>query len=496
MTQSQSNLLLGKTDPRHTEHPYPSIQLHPDAQHTPLHPSQSHLRPPPPTFLSSPDAAQILVSAVAYRDGHRCANTIYTAFKRATYPKRIRVAVVDQTMAEDGDTTCQAAYCQMARQYFADETTQATNDSTGQPCPYLNQIAFDERDAKQSKGPVVARHYLQRLLQPADEFCLGIDGHSVFTNGWDVELLQDWTRTDNEMGILTTYVHDSTPYVIRPNGDNHPHLETPHLCDVKRGGHGLPRNEGATNVRNATRPILQTKWGAGFAFGKCHNERRVPIDERAYYIFDGEEFSRAALLWMAGYDMYSPSVYGHVLYHNYTANKITTTWQGHKNENTKDEEDIGVNRIKLHIGQPFHGLVDTKEIERYSIPNERTRTLDQFLNFTGVVFGTGDGAQAWRHTCHPLHWVPYTHPEIVEAVVPGWKQETVGGVDTTPAPCETTASERITEHHPHHETNKSVGGLSNEEFSQQVNAGLWVTNFVLVLIVLCLLVDRARRKGR
>ena len=493
---SQSNLLLGKTDAKDTAHPYPTIQLHPETQHIPLHPTQVHLRPPPPSFLTSPDAAQILVSAAAYRDGHRCATTVYTAFQRATYPKRIRVAVVDQILADEGDATCQVAYCRMARRHFnvTDESISQKNDDTGQPCPYLNQIAFDERDARQSKGPMVARHYLQQLIHPTDEFCLGIDGHSIFTNGWDVALLQDWITADNEMAILTTYVHDVSPYVIRSNGDNSPYRETPHICDIKGGGFGLPRNEGATNVRNATRPILQSKWGAGFAFGKCHAERRVPIDDRAHYIFDGEEFSRAALLWMAGYDMYSPSVHGHVLYHNYTANPIMTTWNNHRNENTTDEEEIGANRIKLHIGQPFHGLVDTEEMDHYSVPNERARTLDQFLNFTGVVFGTDRGEQDWHHTCHPLHWVPYKHPEIVEAVVPGWKQEVNAASESVP--CETSSSERISESHPYQETTKTVGGLSNEEFSQQVNAELWVTNFVLVLILLCLLVDRARRKGR
>ena len=64
-----------------------------------------------------------------------------------------------------------------------------------------------------------------------------------------------------------------------------------------------------------------------------------------------------------------------------------------------------------------------------------------------------------------------------------------------PVPCE-TYSERIRGSRSYQETTQSFGGLSNEEFSQQVNAELWVTNFVLVLILLCLLVDRARRKGR
>jgi len=304
-----------------------------------------------------------------------------------------------------------------------------------------------------------------------------------------VALLDDWTAADNEMGILTTYVHHSSEYVIRTNGDNNPHSDSPHLCDIKVGGHGLPRNEGATNVRNATVPILQSKWGAGLAFGKCHSERRVPIDEHASYIFDGEEFSRAALLWMAGYDFYSPTPAGHAVYHNYTSNPITTTWGKEDRKGRQREEEIGANRIKLHLGQPFRGAVDTKDIERYSIPNERARSLDQFLNYTGVSFVSGQGAGRWDHRCHQLHWVPYLHPEIVEAVVPGWKQEATRG-DDIETPCESSIG-RV-----YQEAYESLGAFSNETSIKQMNGGLLLTNFVLLFALLCFFVERARRKGR
>jgi len=514
----ESNVLIGKTDPKDTAHPYPTVQLDPRLQHVPLDPARAHLRPPPPAVSSSSSdrsQAQIWVGAAAYRDGQRCGNTVHTALSRAAHPDRVRVAVADQTLDDRGDLTCREAYCRLAREAALQRRGSSTDDANddAEDCPRLSQIVFSSLDASTSRGPVVARHHLQTLIGPADEFCLNIDGHSLFTNGWDVALLADWAATNNEMGIVTTYVHDESPHVISGEGDNRPHAETPHICDVRPGGHGLPRNEGATNVRNATAPLLQSKWGGGFAFGKCHAERRVPIDGRAAYVFDGEEFSRAALLWTAGYDFYSPTMYGHAVYHNYTKNPVTTTWGDQRDrEKNEREDEMGANRIKLHVGQPFVGRVDTTDLARYGVAqHERARTLEQFYNFTGVVFGA---SPSWNHRCHQLHWVPYVHPEVVEAVVPGWRQEPreeepqevgVGRDDAaaTPAaanagggggggggaPCDSVPGEGGKVHLHYHD-------VSNESFLRQCNRGLLGTNFVLVLLLLSFLVERARRKGK
>jgi len=422
-----ANHLLGKLNPNHTTHPFPDVVLNPEVQHVPLDPAKSTLRPPPPQLAAgSASSATILVTAVSFRDGQRCAYTILSALRRARHPDRVRIAVVDQAL--DGEDRCLPTYCELARVEFAT----ATAEKSQSHCPYRDQLVVDERDARKSRGPLVSRHYAQLLLGDDEEFCLGIDGHSVFTNDWDVYLIKDWLDAENEMGVITTYVHHSADAVIAPNGDNTPYHDTPHLCDIKGGAHGIPRNEGATNIHNATRPILQSKWGAGFSFSKCHSERRVKIDRHTDWIFDGEEFSRAALLWTAGYDFYSPSLYGHAVYHNYTGNPISLTWGSKKVTGTESrgaEEEMGANRVKLHIGQPFEGKINTTDFDKYTVSDtNKARTLHQFLEFSGVNY---DGQGKWTHRCHQLHWVPYTHPEVVEALVPGWRQEEVPKVLTT-----------------------------------------------------------------
>jgi len=418
-----ANLLLGKLDPQHTAHPFPDVVLNPEGQHVPLDPAKSTLRPPPPQLAAdSAPRATIRVSATSFRDGRRCAFTVLSALRRARHPDRLRISVVDQAL--DGEDRCLATYCELARAEFAAATSQSE-------CPYGDQIVVDEQDARKARGPVIPRHYAQMLVRDDDEFCLGVDVHSVFTTDWDVYLIKDWLEAENEMGVISTYVHHAADAVIAPNGDNTPYEHTPHICDSKVGGHGIPSNEGATIIHNATRPNLQSKWGARFSFSKCHSERRVKFDPHADWMLDGEEFSHAALMWMSGYDFYSPSRYGQVVYFNYTFNPIAVTWDKEEVTEKMDrslEEETAANRVKLHIGQPFEGNTNTKEFDKYTVSERnKARTLQQFLEFTGVSYS---GKGNWTHRCHQLHWVPYAHPDVVETLVPGWRQEEVPKVPT------------------------------------------------------------------
>ena len=205
----------------------------------------------------------------------------------------------------------------------------------------------------------------------------------MFTNDWDRYLIQDWLMTENEMGVVTTYIHDIGEN-IDADGNKKMLSHTPHICDVVEGVYGVPRNEAPTTIYNAYRPILQSKWGAGFSFSKCHSEAAIPFDGSANWVFDGEEFSRAALLWMDGYDMYSPSTKGHAVYHNYTS--VPHLFYNDKTpeqlRNKKVEEQMGINRIKLHIGQGFEGQVDATDLARYNPSHRRARSLASFQNLS------------------------------------------------------------------------------------------------------------------
>ncbi|CAK4691730.1 hypothetical protein LEN26_014455 [Aphanomyces euteiches] len=377
--------------------PNTEITLYPETQNIPLDPAYAHLRPPPPRI---PAVFDIFVGLSVFRDGIRCGYTVFTGFKRAAHADRLYFGIVDQV--SDGDPRCIDEYCKLAKVEWPNEE-----------CKYKSQVRVDERKASDSRGPTLARHYQQKLVGN-QEFCLQLDAHSVFTNGWDLGLVEDWKTTQNEMGVLTTYLHDLHNF-INPDGSNNPPNHLPHICQTMRGGNTLVRSIGADLILQPKHPQMSALWGAGLSFSKCHAERRVLIDNHNHWVFDGEEFLRASHLWTHGYDLYSPSKVGAVVYHNYTSVPARFEHIQVDQEQKKREEEMGRNRFKFAVKIPFKGLLDGEELDKY--PWGTARTLDQYLNFSGVTFEPGKKDTG---SCKQLHWVPYSDPSSVEALLPGY----------------------------------------------------------------------------
>ncbi|KAF0684287.1 Aste57867_23751 [Aphanomyces stellatus] len=385
--------------------PY-TVDLYPETQHIPLNAAHKALRPPPPRV---PDEFDLFVGMSSFRDGQRCGYALFTGFKRAAHPNNIIFGVVDQVAASD--VRCIDAYCDLARAEWPEEA-----------CRFRDQVRVDERRARDSRGPTLARHYQQQLLLE-EEFCLQLDAHSVFTRHWDVFLVEDWTHANNEMAILSTYIHDPEG-AVKKNGRNIIPHDLPHLCQTMRADDdGMVRTVGADMLADPTTPQLSALWGAGFSFGKCHAEKRARVDPHTLWMFDGEEFLRAASLWTHGYDMYSPSKTGTVVYHNYT--RVPKRFEDVKVDDAqkKRETEAGLNRFRLRVGMPLTGLAITDDWERYDWGT--ARTFDEYLEFAGVTMTPG---KQDRMSCFQLHWVPYSNPAVVEALVPEWQ------LVPTPAP--------------------------------------------------------------
>ncbi|KAF0684285.1 Aste57867_23749 [Aphanomyces stellatus] len=377
--------------------PDSNVVVFPTTQNIPLEPSLAHLRPPQPQI---PPVYDIFVGLSVFRDAHRCGYTVFTGFKRAKNPDRLYFGIVDQVNPED--LRCIDEYCTMAKVEWPEDE-----------CKYKSQIRVDERRADDSRGPTLARHYQQKLVGD-QEFCLQLDAHSVFTNDWDVGLVADWKSVDNEMGILSTYLHNLNDFIKDDGSNNAPH-HLPHICQTMRGGNGLVRNIGADLILEPQFPQMTALWGAGLSFGKCHAEKRVLIDNHNHWVFDGEEFLRASHLWTHGYDMYSPSRTGSVVYHNYTSVPARFESVQVDQELKKVEEQMGINRFKFVVGMPFQGPMDSYELDKY--PWGTARTLQQYLEFSGITFEPG---QKDTHSCKQLHWVPYKDASSVEALLPGY----------------------------------------------------------------------------
>ncbi|RLN93028.1 hypothetical protein BBJ28_00014265 [Nothophytophthora sp. Chile5] len=381
----------------------PMATLDPSVQHIPLNEAQRLLRPPPSQI---PDSFNMFVGSSVFRDGYRCGKTLFTALKRAIHPERLHFGVLEQIY--EGDPTCLEEYCKMAQAEWPDYGA----------CRYKDQIKIDTRSAADSAGCTTARHLQQKLIQN-EEFCLQVDGHSIFTNKWDENLLAEWTRIDNEMAVISVYPHHIHDGFVAENGDNNIPTTLPHLCTTIKGGNGLTRIVGASMIGGSKFPQLEALWGGGLSFSKCHAERNVPIDPHTPWLWDGEEFLRSADYWTHGYDLYSPSELGNVLYHNYSS-KPASFWASPIDPVKKElDTEMAQNRVRLRIGFPFKGNVDTFELEKYGFGE--ARTFQQYLKFANVSL---EGDMNATNSCGQLHWVPYTNATVVEEIVGnGWKQE-------------------------------------------------------------------------
>ncbi|CAK4238704.1 unnamed protein product [Aphanomyces euteiches] len=401
VTQTLTYADRNPDDPYDTEWKRPSkdIVLYPETQNIPLDNLKKHLRPPAPRI---PDSYDIFVGLSSFRDGARCGYTLFTGFQRANKPSRLFFGVVDQVL--DDDPRCIEEYCKLANEEWPYEK-----------CRYHKQIRVEEFHADEARGPVYARHLQQQMIED-EEFCLQLDAHSVFTNDWDIGLVSDWKTTHNEMAVLSTYIHDLRDF-IHEDGSNKAPYHLPHNCQTTRGTNGLVRTVAADIIVQPKFPQLTALWAGGFSFSKCHAEKRVPVDPHMLWMFDGEEFLRASHLWTAGYDIYSPSRTGSVVYHNYTQSsnhfeRIQVDAKQHKKERTMAE-----NRFRLVFDWPFMGEVDTFELTtKYAMG--KTRSLQDYLEFSGVTFNPEEQD---KDTCRQLYWVPYTDPSEVEELLGDWK---------------------------------------------------------------------------
>ncbi|OQS03966.1 GlcNac transferase, partial [Thraustotheca clavata] len=361
---------------------------------------QAHLRPPSPRISNHPD---IFIGIAAYRDGFKCGFTLWTAFSRAKKPERVFFGIVDQTIP--GDLICLEEYCRRAKETWPNEE-----------CKYKENIKIDPRDAMKSKGPIIARYQQQQLIGN-QEFCMELDAHSQFLNDWDVEIIKEWARTDNEMAVLSNY---PLPYSYISEGGKIPTHYSSHLASYLKRGHewDIPVIGGYLLIDDSEHPQMSSLWGGCLSFSKCHAEKRAPMDKYMNWIFWGEEYLRSMQLWTHGYDIYSPSRHGVVVFHNWTNDpKKHRFWDNDTMFAEKPREEAkAYNRLRVVLTLPFQGEVDTRELHKYG-PG-RVRSIGQFLNFSGIS-NSNSSYDVWP--TEQRRWVPYSVPDEVEELLPGWK---------------------------------------------------------------------------
>ena len=240
----------------------------------------------------------IFVSVISYRNAH-CRDTVDNIFARAAHPERIRVGVVDQIDSSDVSCDVPAEPCER-------NPNQAL-------CKYRNQIDVYEIQANLAVGPIFARHISQRMYR-GEWYYLQIDADVTFVKRWDVDIVDQFERANNDMAIITTYLLDVTDEHYNAETGLAAHQSRYLVCDAGFSGIGQMRrlrhekaDQPERNSHTEDSPQLQPFWAGGFSFSRGHFVLTTPYDPHLAMIErEDEEISVAIRAFTNGYDNYAP----------------------------------------------------------------------------------------------------------------------------------------------------------------------------------------------
>lgn len=302
----------------------------------------------------------IFVSVASYRDPE-CPKTIADCFDKATYPRRIFVGCCQQNEPEDVD---------------------CMDSPTAQK--FQSNIRVMRVDADEAKGPVYARALIEQNLFGDQAYYLVIDSHTLFTPGWDVEIIKQLVMCDSDKPVLTCYPPDydlatrqlpiEQPATFLKFRDYHPRLKFTQQ-DPVRYKHPPPR------------PQPSLFWAAGFSFTLGSVVREVPYDPHLQYVFLGEEISMAVRLYTHGYDTFAPMT--NVVFHYTSRTYRPVFWERFykKDGKSKVSHEVRQQRkeIETQSNHRIRQLLAGLDIEApYGLG--QVRTLTQFQEWSGLDF--------------------------------------------------------------------------------------------------------------
>ncbi|GKY95594.1 hypothetical protein MPSEU_000520700 [Mayamaea pseudoterrestris] len=281
----------------------------------------------------------IFMTIASYRD-FQCRETIEYLYGRASFPERIRVGVVDQIVSSVDVS------CDMPIRPCDEDPNQAL-------CRYQHLIDVITMDARESVGPVPARHVGHRLYR-GEYYAAQADAHLAFGKHWDQSLILEIESTGNEMAVLSTYLSDVAGALDEQG--NVVKYGRPIMCNSywKKSEqhyhiHHSVQPESPPTVTGS--PQLHPWWSAGFSFSRGHFVVNVPYDIYQPMVFSGEEMSIAIRGWTVGYDFYA--IENSVAFHYYQENEenikkrknVPTFW-----ENAAAFEGAGVAGMRRLLG--------------------------------------------------------------------------------------------------------------------------------------------------
>lgn len=341
----------------------------------------------------------IFVSIASYRD-KECAETIFDLFEKAYCPFRITVGVCQQNEWSDED--CIAAYKNLAQNGIGD---------------FSDRIRIIRISADEAKGPMYARHLIEKNLYRGERFYLITDSHMMFTPNWDKRVIEEWNqcRMQSTKPILTMYPDDFKPHhrllpMAGYETKNGSYLRFKKFNEKSR----LIEIEGPSFIRKPQHPVPSMFWAGCFSFGPGSMISEVPFDPFCDYVFFGEEILMAARLWTSGYDFYHPTTM--FCYHMWERNR-PTFWQqfsdkqNEKHRERQRKEEEGNQRVRniLDVDSnatsvlPPYGLGKMRTLQEYEEMIGIQMKTKQFTSLSGIM-GVMSNAPAQEILCKFGTW--------------------------------------------------------------------------------------------
>jgi hypothetical protein len=285
---------------------------------------------------------QILVGVASYRDDELL-NTITDALAKAKHPSRVILAVINQY--DPG--------LSHLLDYFRQDN--------------LKLVSVDYR---KSAGVGWARRLMTDLYTNED-FCLQIDAHSRFEQGWDEALLLEWQACKDPKAVLSAY---PTAFEYDKQGQV---VFTPYpkvgAMSVDKFNQNIPIFKGSMHGDPAPtrRPILGTS--AGFIFGPGA-VFEVPYVREVCFM--GEEFVRAFQLYSHGFNLYAPNV---LPVHHLYFRKNSRFWQDMPKDGDQERYNAMTKKSYAFIRQLLEG-----KLPNYAEYFGAVRSLEDYEKYLGT----------------------------------------------------------------------------------------------------------------
>lgn len=301
---------------------------------------------------------KILVSVASYCD-ELLFFTLKDCYGKADKPENLIFAVVDQNDSSQRNSIEELSFSDQIRYVYINKM-----ETFG--VSWARNIAFS--------------------LHDDEEYLLQIDSHTYFEEGWDSNILQQYSKVleNSEKPILSVYPYafhfddNDVPVFKKPSGqyvmELRPHPDTPLTDDSAvlrfRAGH-----------IKTTKPVSGCHLAAGFIFTKASFIEEVPYDPFLY--FHGEEQSLSIRAYTRGWDIYHPAWIP--LYHYYKESGVSYTNQ-HWHESVRDKRSLKHThlrqRSKERVNRLFYG--DGMIGSVYGLG--QTRSLSDFIHFSGIDY--------------------------------------------------------------------------------------------------------------